>query len=263
MKLFFTLLTLTGIASAADLTFVQMSDPQFGMFAENRDFAQETVNFDKAIAAANQLKPAFVIVCGDLVNQAGNAAQIAEYHRIAAKLDRSIALHNVAGNHDVGNEPTPESLAAYRKKFGPDYYTFQHGDFLGIVLNSSLIQHPNGAPAEAAKQSQWLEAELKKIKSGTRVAIFQHIPWFLKGDDEPDDYFNIPLGPRTKYLQLFERFNIEYCFAGHYHRNAYGESPRFHVTTTGPVGKPLGVDPSGIRVVTVHEGKMESKYQPL
>src|SRR5258708_13522390 len=126
--------------------FLQMSDPQFGMYSENRDFAQETINFEKAIAAANKLKPAFVVVCGDLVNQAGNAAQIAEYHRIAAKLDRSIALHNVAGNHDVGNEPTPESLAAYRKQFGPDYYSFRHGDFVGILLNSSLIHHPQGPP---------------------------------------------------------------------------------------------------------------------
>jgi 3',5'-cyclic AMP phosphodiesterase CpdA len=258
-----TLLALATTAPAADLTFVQMSDPQFGMFAENRDFAQETINFEKAIAAANQLKPAFVVVCGDLVNQAGNALQIAEYLRIAAKLDRAIPLHNVAGNHDVGNEPTLESLTAYRKKFGPDYYVFRHGDFLGIVLNSSLIQHPKGAPVEAEKQYQWLEAELKKIPRGTRVAIFQHIPWFLKEPDEPDDYFNIPLGPRTRYLQLFEQYNIEYCFAGHYHRNSTGESANFHVTTTGPVGKPLGIDPSGIRVVTVRAGKMDSVYRPL
>ena len=257
------LLLIAGIAPAADLMFVQMSDPQFGMFAENRDFAQETINFGLAVDAANRLKPAFVVVCGDLVNQAGNAQQIAEYRRIAAKLNPAVPLHNVAGNHDVGNEPTPESLAQYRKVFGPDYYVFRHGDFLGIVLDSSLIQHPKGAPAEALKQSRWLEGELKKIRPGTRVAIFQHIPWFLKEADEPDDYFNIPLGPRTQYLQLFEQYNVEYCFAGHYHRNASGDTPGFHVVTTGPVGKPLGADPSGIRVVTVHGGKMDSVYRPL
>jgi predicted MPP superfamily phosphohydrolase len=257
------LFALAGTASAADLTFVQMSDPQFGMFAENRNFAQETINFERAIADANRLKPAFVVICGDLVNQAGDAAQIAEYQRIAAKLDRAIPLHNVAGNHDVGNEPTPESLAAYRKKFGPDYYVFRHRDFLGIVLNSSLIQHPKSAPEEADKQYKWLEGELRKITPGTRVAIFQHIPWFLKEPDEPDDYFNIPLGPRTKFLQLFEQYHVEYCFAGHYHRNSTGDAPNFHVTTTGPVGKPLGADPSGIRVVTVRQGKMDSVYRPL
>ena len=94
--------------------FLQMSDPQFGMYAENRDFAQETVNFEFAIATANRLRPKFVVICGDLINEAGNAAQAAEYHRIAGKLDPAIKLYNVAGNHDVDNQPTPASVSAYR-----------------------------------------------------------------------------------------------------------------------------------------------------
>src|SRR6187401_1436262 len=85
--------------------FVQMSDPQFGMFTKDADFAQETANFELAIATMNRWKPAFVVITGDLVNKAGDAAQIAEYRRIAAKLDRAIPLHNIAGNHDVENEP--------------------------------------------------------------------------------------------------------------------------------------------------------------
>lgn len=39
---------------------------------------------------------------GDLVNKAGDAAQIGEYRRIAAKLDRAIPLYNIPGNHDLG-----------------------------------------------------------------------------------------------------------------------------------------------------------------
>jgi len=33
-----------------------MADPQFGMYAENKDFRQETVNFEFAIATANRLR---------------------------------------------------------------------------------------------------------------------------------------------------------------------------------------------------------------
>src|SRR6266852_4762285 len=126
--------------------FIQMSDPQFGMYTADKDFVQETANFEFAIATANRLRPAFIVVCGDLINKPGDSSQASEYFRIAGHLNPGIQLHNVAGNHDVGNEPTPESLAAYRKKFGPDYYTFRHGGFEGIVLNSSLIQHPGKAP---------------------------------------------------------------------------------------------------------------------
>ncbi|MBD0286998.1 MAG: metallophosphoesterase, partial [Flavisolibacter sp.] len=83
--------------------FFQMADTQFGMFTDNKGFTKETINFEKAIAAANRLHPAFVIICGDLVNRPGDPAQIAEYKRIAAALDPSIPLYNVPGNHDVGN----------------------------------------------------------------------------------------------------------------------------------------------------------------
>src|SRR5258708_12195745 len=153
------------LLNGADLFFVQMADPQFGMYSNNADFSQETANFEFAIANANRLRPSFVVVCGDLINQAGDAGQTAEYLRVAATLDRSIPLHNVAGNHDVGNSPTPASLTAYRAKFGPDYYIFRHADFTGIVLNSSLIQHPENASDEAAKHAAWLPAHLAKIKT--------------------------------------------------------------------------------------------------
>jgi 3',5'-cyclic AMP phosphodiesterase CpdA len=254
-----------GISPAADFFFLQMSDPQFGMYTADRDFAQETANFEFAIANANRLKPAFVAVCGDLINRAGDAAESAEYLRIAAKLDRGIPLHNVAGNHDVGNEPTAASLAFYRERFGPDYYTFRHGDFVGLVLDSSLIQHPDKAPEEAARQEEWLKSALEKVKrEGARhVVVFQHIPFFLEKAGEPDQYFNIPQVARQKYLELLALYGVRYVFAGHYHRNAYAESPGMHIVTTGPVSKPLGADPSGIRVVVVRDSKIESRYYGL
>src|SRR5689334_22357868 len=80
---------------AQEFFFLQMSDPQFGMYAEDKNFTQETANFEFAIATANRLKPAFVAVCGDLINKPGDAAQTAEYHRIAHELDSSIPIHNI------------------------------------------------------------------------------------------------------------------------------------------------------------------------
>src|SRR5439155_11109305 len=112
----FLILLLTLKAQPTELNFfIQMSDPQFGMYAENKDFLQETINFEFAIATANRLRPKFVVICGDLINQAGNAAQAAEFLRIAARLDPAIALYNVAGNHDVGNQPTPATLRRIAK----------------------------------------------------------------------------------------------------------------------------------------------------
>ena len=193
LRLFALILLGTFLPAAEPLFFVQLSDPQFGMYAKNVEFSQETANFEFAMANLNRLKPAFVVVCGDLVNKAGDAAQIDEYQRIAAKLDRSIPLYSVAGNHDVGNEPTPASLARYRERFGSDYYTFRSGDFLGIVLNSSLIQHQETAAEDSEKQESWLKFELEKARKGgvRRMAVFQHIPFFLEKAGEADQYFNM------------------------------------------------------------------------
>jgi len=245
--------------------FLQGADTQLGMFAKDQNFAQETANFEFFVANANRLKPMFAIVCGDLTNKTGDAQQIAEYHRIAAKLDPAIKFYSVAGNHDVGNEPTPESLARYRKNYGPDWYSFEAKGIYGIVLNSSVIAFPAKVEAEAARQEIWLRSELAKAKlSGRTIVIFQHIPWFLATPDEPDQYFNVTQPIRAKYLQLFADSGVRYIFAGHYHRNATGEGAGgLAMITTGPVGMPIGPDPSGFRIVTVTGSTLKQEYVSL
>jgi 3',5'-cyclic AMP phosphodiesterase CpdA len=245
--------------------FFQMSDTQFGMFNDNNGFEQETINFEKAIDAANRLHPAFVIVCGDLVNKTGDKDQIAEYKRIAGKLDPSISLYNVAGNHDVANKPTKESLEDYRKNFGPDYYSFKQGNLYGIVLNSSLFFDSALAPEEARKQDEWLHKALDEAKDQkfTNIVVFQHIPWFLENVDEKDQYFNIPTPIRQKYIHLFQSYGVKYIFAGHLHKNAIGHAKDIEMITTGPVGKPLGKDPSGFRIVNVNGGTLTHRYYAL
>jgi 3',5'-cyclic AMP phosphodiesterase CpdA len=244
--------------------FVQASDPQFGMYTSDRNFTQETANWTFTVANMNRLHPAFVIVTGDLTNKTGDAAQIAEYRRINSGIDSSIHLYNVPGNHDVGNDPTPESIAAYRKNFGPDYYSFREGPIYGIVLNSSYFKAPEKVKDEAAKQEAWLAAELEKAKaSGAMPVIFLHIPLFLKEADEPDQYFNTPIETRRRILALLHRYNVRYVFAGHLHANSYGRDGDLEMITTAAEGMPIGPDPSGFRIIEVKGSSLEQKYYPF
>ena len=255
---------LSSAVRAQSTFFIQMSDPQFGMYTSNGGFAQETANLQFAIATANRLHPAFVVITGDLVNKPGDPAQIAEYFRVTNELDLNIPLHNVAGNHDVGNIPTPESLEAYRKVFGKDYYSFRIGDLEGIVLDSSIIQHPEKVMDEEVRQRVWLEAELKAAAGRVqRVLIFQHIPWFLRDVDEPDQYFNIPHEARSRYLKIFKDAGVQYVFAGHLHQNSEGRDGSVQMVTTGPVGKPLGDATSGVRVIAVGKDGLCNRYYGL
>jgi 3',5'-cyclic AMP phosphodiesterase CpdA len=163
--------------------FMALADPQMGMFEKDTNTAQETANLDFAIATANRLRPAFIVVCGDLVNKGGDVQEIAAFRASIGKLDLAIPLHLVAGNHDVGNVPTQARLEAYRTVFGPDHYTFRSGSLFAIVLNSSLMGTKGNEEADTA-QVTWLAQQLESIKTQKirreDIAVFQHIPFFYQ-----------------------------------------------------------------------------------
>jgi serine/threonine-protein phosphatase CPPED1 len=263
-SLFATLLPATA-ESQQPWLFAVLADPQFGMYAKDKNFVQETSNFEFVIANLNRLHPRFVVICGDLVNRTGDSAEIAEYKRVLHELDPSIPVYNVAGNHDVGNIPTPATLDAFNTAIGRDYYTFSEGEILGVVLDSSLIGSPERDPDAARQQEEWLQKTLAIAKSNTnqQIVIFQHIPYFIHNPDEVDDYFNIPQPARRKYLDLLEKAGVKYVFAGHYHRTAGGTDGPLTECVTGAVGVPLGQSLSGLRIVTVKGPKLDSTWFSL
>jgi len=165
----------------------------------------------------------------------------------------------------INNKPSPESVANYEKNFGPQYYSFTHGNFFGIVINSSLYFDSTLAPELAAKQDTWLHETLEradKLKY-TNIVLFEHIPWFINEPNEKNGYFNIPATTRKNHIELLKKYGIQYVFAGHLHKNALGHDGDLLIVTTGPVGKPLGKDSSGLRVVTVKGNKISYPYYSL
>lgn len=242
--------------------FVQLSDPQFGMYAADSSFFQESANLQLAVATVNRLRPSFVIVTGDLVNQVGNRDEIAGYQRAMSSLDRGITLYNVPGNHDVGNQPTPETIGAWRKRFGPDHYTFTAGDLTGIVLNSSLIADPRGAPELYEAQERWLLEQLERAQHNRarHVVVFQHHPWYVDSVDEADTYSNIPRVRRAKYLAMFRRYGVHTLITGHDHRYNVARDATFQMVASGSVGKPRDGGKSGLAIVTVHADGVDHRY---
>ena len=271
-------------------SFVQMSDPQFGMFAsvskytedeieERRlrgilmrkaprpisGFENETRLYTKAIESANRLKPDFVVVCGDMVHDTGDDAEIAELFRVTAKLDAGIPLHWVSGNHDVGESPTSESIAMYREKFGADNYSFDHADCHFTVINSSVASDPSNVPREWDRIAQFLGDDLSAARraGAQRLVLLVHHPLFLEHADEDEDYFTIHPERRSVIMGILRDNGASAVFAGHLHRNNYARDGDIHMITTGAVGYPLGDDPSGIRLVTMDESSIDHRYYPL
>lgn len=226
----------------------------------------DAIRYRAAIDAVNQLGPDFVVVGGDMIDDASSQAQLDEFLSISARLDPSIELHLAPGNHDIapdGVAPTPDSIDKYREVFGPDYYAFATDGTRFIVLNTAVLDEPGNVPGHLAEQMMFLERELKASHDADHIVLFGHHPLFVERADEPDSYWNIPGQQRAEVLRLIHEHHVEIAFAGHLHRNAKARDGNFHMVASGPVGYPLGEDPSGLRIVDVRPEGITHEYRSI
>ena len=140
--------------------FVQISDTQLGLIANNKNFTAETKLYEAAVAHINRLGPAFVVNTGDLINKTHDQQQTDELLRITGNIDPAIPIYWVAGNHDIGDAPTWQSLNWYRSHMGEDWYSFDIGPCHFIVLNSCLLKDPQNVPDQEVEQRLWLQQDL-------------------------------------------------------------------------------------------------------
>jgi 3',5'-cyclic AMP phosphodiesterase CpdA len=282
-------------------SFIQLADPQFGLFASSsrktdeeiatfakrgliirkapliEGFTPETALFTRAIEHANWLKPAFVVVCGDMVNECDNDDQVTEVKRIAGLLHPSIPIHWVPGNHDVAVDhinPDLESIESYRQNFGSDYYAFSHGGVRFIVINSTLFTSPGPLVDRANAQLAFVDAEATIARDRStenqnatggqvQTVLFSHHPLFVETPDEADNPWSITRQYRMPLLEIAADRGIGTNFAGHWHRNNVVKRNGLEVISSGSVGYPLWHDPSGFRVAKVTAGEITHEYHSL
>ena len=268
-------------------TFVQMADPQFGMFESvsklseeevlekrHRGIAlrftyrtivgcdQESTLFMQAVQKINILQPSFAVICGDMTDKIGSEEQLQELFHISSYLNTDIPLYWVPGNHDVGNVPDRQSLLTYRRIFGNDNYSFVVENCYFITMNSCVCFNPSKVPQELERLMAFLVRELESATSSgfEHKIIFTHHPLFLQTADEPNNYFSIPMGQRSQILQLLNQHRVSAVMSGHLHRNHYRWYGRTELISTSSIGYPLGNDPSGMRVVRVSEMNIDHQF---
>lgn len=229
-------------------------------------FAWDADRYRAAVGMINAIRPDFVIIGGDMIDDPSSQDQTEELLRITRDLDRDIPMRWAPGNHDIAPDtvvPTVHSIEKYREVFGPDYFAFGSDRTRFIVLNTVVLDQPQHVPGLLEEQFTFLEHELEQASEVDHVVLFGHHPLFVASADEPDTYWNIPLERRRRMLKLIHRYGVEIAFAGHWHRNSLAFDQGFQMVTSGPVGYPLGDDPSGIRVVDVSADQIEHSYQPI
>ena len=247
-------------ADSAPFFFLQLSDPQFGFIDNNKSISAETEAMNKAVTAINQLKPPFVVITGDFVNNSKSKEQIAAYKSMIAQIDSSVKVYMIPGNHDIG-KVSRSSIDNYKKNYGETHFSFRYGDCAFIGIDSNIIKEEDKEREEV--QFKWLEQELQKTKDARFKFVFTHCSVFLKRMDEPVNYSNFSLPMREKYVRLFQKYGVNAIFAGHLHNNAYGKVGNMEMITIGPVGKVLGTGYQGMNLVKVYPDRFISEFIAL
>ena len=275
----------------ASFQFIFLADCQLGTYASFRGLTEQDVieyaarglrvdavpktqsfewdaeRFEVAILTANRLRPEFVVMGGDMMNDPASEEQYEALMRITRLLDGDIPMKWIPGNHDIGVDtvvPTRHSIEKHREAFGPDYYAFDWGTSRFVVLDTVVIDHPEEVLGELAEQLAFVDFEFRRAADTSRqVILMGHHPLFTKAADEEDSYWNIPMERRRQLLDLIHRHGVHIMLAGHWHRNSYARDGDFEMVTSGPVGYPLGSDPSGYRIVEVETHAVRHEYHPL
>jgi len=254
--------TLFGSTDAAEgkggFCFFVMADPQL--------FWGPKESWDRAIGCANRLKPDFVVVCGDMVNHAGNEEEVKAYLAGAARLDKAIGLYHVCGNHDY-DVSHPETLGRYQVHFGHPWYSFVHKNCLFVIVESTMVKYAPEDQPQYQWQMRWLEQTLAAAQGQNynHIIVCTHYPLALRRADEDDDYFNLPKNRRMKLLELFHRHHVRAVFSGHFHHNAHVKDGDLELITTSSTGialEQMGLppDPLGFRIVKVYPGRIEHRF---
>ena len=233
-----------------------MCDTQLGMGG----YAHDVKTFSLAVEQINRMAPDFVVICGDLVQKA-NEKSWADFNRIKAGF--KIPCHCAAGNHDVENKPTAESLRLYREKVGKDYYAVEHKGFTFVIANTQLWKAP--LAGESGKHDAWFAQTLRAAKKkGRPVVVVVHYPLFLKDPDEKETYYNLPVAKRGEILKLCVENGVVAFLAGHTHRHIVNDYEGIQLVNGETTSRNFDKRPMGFRWWDVFpEGTLKHRFVPL
>lgn len=220
-----------------------------------------------AIDAALSLRPQFVLVCGDLVNNIDQPEQGRRLREQFARLPADIPVMCVPGNHDLStnfHNPTADALSEYRAKFGPDCHAFRAGTDYFVALNSEVLHEPEALAEEAKRQFEFVCDSLhsQDAQTARRRTVFMHTP-IATGHRLIDASANVMSEKFSKSLvEIFEAQGVSHVFSGHLHQNRRTQLGGIEYITVAALGMPV-VGTSGYTIVDEHRDSLRSTFVPL
>lgn len=190
---------------------------------------------EQAVADVNAMNPApdFVLYAGDIA-QNGKRDQLEKGKRILDKLKMPLKL--IPGEHDW----YLDLGAAWTEMFGSPTWSFDHKGVHFVGMNSILVRdfwtpmgltpeqrmgvmeelesHIAGPWGVREAQLEWLEKDVKGLKSSTPVVVFTHSPLW---DYYPRWNFQTEDAPQVR--KILSKFDRVMSFHGHVHQVVYNK----------------------------------------
>jgi plastocyanin len=159
---------------AGGLRFVQISDSHIGFDKPANTDVTATLRAAIARIKAEPERPSFILHTGDLTHLS-KPAEFDTLQQVLAEL--SLPIFYVPGEHDV----LEDDGKSYLQRFGhgtqgAGWQSFdQNGvHFIGLVNVVNL--KAGGLGTLGNEQLEWLEKDVKHLKSSTPIVVFAHIP---------------------------------------------------------------------------------------
>jgi Icc protein len=198
-------------AAGGGLRFVQISDSHIGFDKPANSDVTATLRAAIAKIKAAPDSPSFVLHTGDLTHLS-KPAEFDTLQQVLSEL--SLPVFYVPGEHDVLEDDGKSYLARFGKETqGAGWHSFDQGGVHFIGLVNVINLKAGGLGYLGADQLEWLEKDVKRLKSSTPIVVFAHIPlWSVY----PEWGWGTDDGAQA--LSYLKRFGSVSVLNGHIHQ---------------------------------------------
>jgi 3',5'-cyclic AMP phosphodiesterase CpdA len=285
------------LPDAVDFPLRKADEPQkfdVIVFTDPQPESELEVNFIRDAVVNNVIgtDAAFGITTGDIMFD-----DLSLYPRLNRIIGRiGVPWHNVGGNHDLNFEApgAKYSRETFKRVYGPNYYAFEYGGALFLMLDNINYLGPDPArPYGAGKfegrfgerQLAFVANVVKDYPADRLVVACMHIP--LRTYIDPTDPA-INTADRADLLKLLSGRPHTLSFAGHTHTTEHcyfgaddgfaGASPHHHHVLTavsgswwsGPydhrgiaVADSRDGSPNGFHILSIDGAEYSTRFQPV
>ena len=182
--------------------------------------------FDQAIGEINLLRPDFVIMIGDIIEEnPGRTTSIQSVWSEAVEHLKQLEMpfFIIPGNHDIWDRT---SYQTWNQLLGSTYYSFSYKGCRFIILNSEE-SHITGEIGFGEKQLAFLKEEIQSHRQARQLFLFFHQPVWLPSEKDKYHWSEIE--------SLLDDTNYS-VFAGHLHLLASKQHQGHRYLIVGPTG---------------------------